>query len=246
LLFAKGITLQEANKLDEACKMFESSLHLDPQVGARLNVAACRERKGLVVEAHAQFMQAAEDADRTGDRRASFARQRAEAMASRVVRVRLRVADSETAGLSVTLDACTLSKETFSHVRVVSPGPILVRASAPERKTYFAELEGAAGSELTIDVPVLAVDSDAEAERKAREAEALAAIQRRVAEEIATERERDKLYDRHPARTWTIVGAGVGTAGVVAGEIFGVFLLISGVNNSTYTLSPTIFSRSTV
>ena len=35
-LFQKGKALQDAGKLDDACKMFESSLRLNPQIGIRL------------------------------------------------------------------------------------------------------------------------------------------------------------------------------------------------------------------
>lgn len=62
--------------------------------------------------------------------------------------------------------------------------------------------------------------------RKAAEAEAIAAAERRKAEEARLaaerEREREKLYDRHPARLWSLIGAGVGTGGVIAGGMFGL------------------------
>lgn len=62
--------------------------------------------------------------------------------------------------------------------------------------------------------------------RKAKEAEAITAIERRKAEEVRIaaerERERDKQYDRHPARKWAFVGGGVGLAAVIAGSVFAV------------------------
>ncbi len=221
-LFSRGLALEQANKRDEACKMFETSLHLDAQIGTRLNVAACRERQGRLVEAHAMFVHAAEDATRTNDRRSSFALQRVAALEAKLVRMRLRVAEPELNGLSVTLDACSLTKQNFGDIRIASPGPILVHATAPERKSFYAELEGVAGTELVVEVPSLGVDRDAEATRKASEAQAAAALERRTAELVAAQRELDKKYDRHPARVWTIVGAGVGGAVVITGIAFGI------------------------
>lgn len=61
--------------------------------------------------------------------------------------------------------------------------------------------------------------------RKAAEADALAASERRKTEEarLAAERERDqdKHYDKHPARTWAYVGTGVGAGLAVTGGVFG-------------------------
>src|SRR5262245_31700795 len=79
-LFEKGLALQGSGKIDEACKMFESSLLLDPQIGTRLNVAECRELRGRLVEAHALFSEAADEASRANDRRISFAQQRIQAL----------------------------------------------------------------------------------------------------------------------------------------------------------------------
>jgi tetratricopeptide (TPR) repeat protein len=60
--------------------------------------------------------------------------------------------------------------------------------------------------------------------RKAAEADALAASERRKAEEarLAAEREREqeKRYNKHPARVWALVGMGVGAGTAIAGGVF--------------------------
>lgn len=65
----------------------------------------------------------------------------------------------------------------------------------------------------------------AEDERKAKEAEALAAVERRKAEQVRIDREREreleKLYNKHPARKWTFVAGGIGAAAMIAGGVFG-------------------------
>lgn len=64
--------------------------------------------------------------------------------------------------------------------------------------------------------------------RKAKEAEAVAAVERRKVElarieaEREREREREKLYDKHPTRTYAYVGAGIGAASLIAGGVFGI------------------------
>ena len=66
----------------------------------------------------------------------------------------------------------------------------------------------------------------AEEERLAKEAEAKAAAERAKAEQarLAAQREREleKTYDKHPARTWAIIGAGAGAVAVLAGGAFGL------------------------
>lgn len=219
-LFAKGVALQQSNKLDEACKMFESSLHLAPQIGTWLNVADCRERKGELVEAHELYLSAADEASRTKDRRLAFATQRATAIEAKLVRVKIQVAEPDLKGLAVEIDTCTLEKSDFGTIRFASPGPIVVRANAPGRKPFLVEQDGLAGSEVAIEIPALAVDRDVEAERKAKEAEALAAVERRKTEQIAAEREAAKRYNLHPARKWTVLAGGVGAAVIGAGVLF--------------------------
>jgi hypothetical protein len=64
----------------------------------------------------------------------------------------------------------------------------------------------------------------AEEARKAKEAEASASAEAAKAEQarIAAEREREKTYNRHPARKWMIATSVVGLAGLGAGGYFGL------------------------
>lgn len=57
--------------------------------------------------------------------------------------------------------------------------------------------------------------------REAKEAEAAAAVERaRI--EAQREREREKLYDTHPARRWTLIAGGLGAGAMIAGGVFGL------------------------
>ena len=218
-LFDKGIALQGGGKIDEACKMFESSLLLDPQIGTRLNVAECRELRGRLVEAHALFADAAAEAAKINDRRVGFAQQRVSALEAKLVKVSVKLAEPGLDGLVVKIGACVIDPSAQLYVMA---GPVAVEVVAAGRKPYRVEQSGTAGGELTVDVPALVPYDNPEEERKAKEAEALAAVERRKTEEIIAEREQRARYDRHPARTWMLVTGALGVAAAGTGVYFGV------------------------
>jgi tetratricopeptide (TPR) repeat protein len=64
----------------------------------------------------------------------------------------------------------------------------------------------------------------AEELRKAKEAEATAAVEDRKAEQarLAAEREDDKRYNHHTARKWTIGTGALGAAALITGGVFGI------------------------
>lgn len=221
-LFQKGITLQSAGKVDDACKMFESSLSLNPQIGIRLNVAECHEQRGRLIEAHALFAETAEEATKAGDRRASFATTRTSALEAKLVRVSLQVLDPVVPGMTLTVAGCSVAVADAAVPRVVMPGVVLVDATAPGHKAAQVERTAAAGEQIEMQVPALQPYADQQEARRQKEAEALAATERRKTEQLQTERELVKVYDRHPARRWTVLAAGIGTAAVITGAIFGV------------------------
>jgi hypothetical protein len=222
-LFTRGLELQKKGKNAEACKMFESSLVLEPQLGNLLNVADCRERAGKLIEARGLFVLAGDLAKARGDRRAGFVHDRVRALDDKLVRIDVRVADAATPGLSLRVAGCPVTTQNEVHT-VALPGSIVVDASAPGRKSFHVEQSGVAGGKLAIDVPSLAPEVDQEAERKVKEAEALAAVEHRRAEELAFEREREvsARYYRHPARRWGKIIGAIGVATLVTGAAFGI------------------------
>ncbi|HTL34403.1 MAG TPA: hypothetical protein VL326_14850 [Kofleriaceae bacterium] len=223
-LFTKGLALQKSRKDAEACKMFESSLVLEPQLGNLLNVADCRERAGQLVEARGLFALAAEFAKAHGDRRARFAGDRVSALDKKLVRVDVRIADPATPGFALRVAGCPVVSPSAELHTVAAPGTVVVDASAPGRKSFHVEENGAAGDLIAIAVPVLGPERDSEAERKAKEAEALAAVENRKAEQLAVERERvvTARYVRHPARRWAKIAGLVGIGALVTGAAFGI------------------------
>lgn len=231
-LFDKAKALEKQGKTDEACKMFESSLLLDPQIGTRLNVATCREKAGDLTAARMAFEEVAAEAARTNDPRGDFAKERTKAIEAQLVAVTVEVAEPDLAGMSMRIGDCPVSKIEPSMKRFVRPGKVVVDASAPGRMSFHKAQDIAAGKTVTVVVPALAPEADPEAERRAKEAakeaEARAAADRKRAE-VATEKLR--VANRHPARKWAIIGGSVGIAALVGG---GVFAYLSRTNQEDF------------
>jgi hypothetical protein len=161
-LFDDGQRLLDQNKVDDACDKFTASVALDPALGARLNLAYCRERQNRLVEAYELFTIVAEDAQRAGKpSQLDFARKHAEALAAKVVRVSLHVADPTRAGLAIKLGGRVLPPESWTRAVVIAPGAIVVEATAPEHEPFRTSQDAAPGAQLVIDVPALEVHREA-------------------------------------------------------------------------------------
>ena len=152
-LFEQGRQLAEAGQKDAACDKFESSLRLDPQIGTKLNVADCREDKGRFVEAYELFESAAIDAERTQKTgRATFARQRMDVLAKKLVRVTLSIAEPELPGLTITVGNRSVAQADWSKVHVLAAGRYTVVASAPGKRAQHFQKTAAAGAEVAIAI----------------------------------------------------------------------------------------------
>lgn len=223
-LFTKARTMLAAGKANAACKMFESSQLLDPQIGTRLNVAACREQIGDLVGAMLSYQDAASETAKTGDPRNDFVRGKLSVLAGQLVKVTVHVAEPTTTGISMRVAGCPIAQVEAASSKFARPGSIVVDVSAPGRKSFHKDEPGAAGTELVIDVPALGGETDPKAEERAKQAEAQLAVEHRRAEEATA-----RLYGRHPARKWAIIGGSVGAAAVITGTVFGV--LAHGAQN---------------
>ena len=160
VMFDQGRALIAANKIDEACETFEASLHLDPEIGTKLNLADCRERQGRLAIAYTLFQEAVDEAGKAGKTgREAFARQHRDALGAKLVRITLRIAEPELAGATVKLETSAgpraLAPEEWTRAIVVDPGRLTIDVAAPGRQPFHREQEGIAGAELVVDVPVL-------------------------------------------------------------------------------------------
>src|SRR5687767_1776613 len=101
-LFDKGQKLLDAGQLDAACEAFAASVKLDPQLGAKLNLANCRERQGRLVEAAQLYEDALAEAARTNKKnRETFARQHLDAVRPRIAKLTIRVTEPRAPGIVV-------------------------------------------------------------------------------------------------------------------------------------------------
>lgn len=154
-LFDEGRALATTGDLAAACDRFARSFALVPAAGTQLNLADCYERRGLLAEAWRNFDKVATEATRAGNaKRATYARERADAIAPKLTTVILKVAHADLHGLAITINGRTIP--TGAKLReVVDPGDIAVAATAPSSPGFARSTRGAAGATVEFDVPAL-------------------------------------------------------------------------------------------
>lgn len=125
-LFQEAKALASEGKFAEACPKFEASYAADAALGAILNLADCLEREGRLASAFGRWGEAVEQADRKGDDRAAFARERREALRPKLSFVTVQVA-GEAAGLDVYKGNTKLQKGAFGVALPTDPGEAVVQ-----------------------------------------------------------------------------------------------------------------------
>src|SRR3954469_777029 len=79
-LFNQGRDLAKANQWADACPKFEASLHYDPVLGTKLNLATCYEHIGKLASAWGLYRESIELAKKSGDvKRRDYAQKQAAA-----------------------------------------------------------------------------------------------------------------------------------------------------------------------
>jgi hypothetical protein len=156
-LFLEGRKLMDEGRFAEACDKLAESQKLDPASGTLLNLADCLERWGKTASAWAEFRAAAAAARLKGNsEREAEARARAEALEPRLVKVRVEVAEPDTAGLVVMLGAIELGRALWGTPTPVDPGDHVVVARAEGRKEWTTKVTvGAEPAVLEVKVPPL-------------------------------------------------------------------------------------------
>jgi len=178
-LFTEGFALQKAGKYTEACAKFVQSYDLDrkasrPAPGTQLNLGDCAEREGQfhkayllfddafheydrrIKEAQAQLAKdpASADAKRELDRAVAgkrVAREHADALAPKLAKVVVRIAEPGLAGLAVRVgDRAVPAAAEIVDYR--DAGPVTITATAPGRKTFTTSTEAVAGKQVVVEV----------------------------------------------------------------------------------------------
>jgi tetratricopeptide (TPR) repeat protein len=154
-LFKKGKKLLAEKKYAEACTAFEQSDKLDPEIGAKLNVALCYREWGKLATAWRWFTEAEQMAIKAGDDRAKRIRALITELDRDVPRLKLTLpADAALDGVVIRLDGTELPAAELGEDRRVDPGPHRIETivnGATRSKTVAVER---GPTDVTLDVPV--------------------------------------------------------------------------------------------
>lgn len=152
LLFDQGQKEMKAGEYEKACNSFERSLALYADSGTKGSLARCYEKAGRLASAWVLWRQLADLAP-SADLRKDAAAQAAK-LAPRVAHYVLKVT-KPAPGMTLTINGKTAA---LTEVPVpIDAGGVIVRAYAPGRKDWSADLSAVDGKELAIEVPELEV-----------------------------------------------------------------------------------------
>ena len=215
-LFDDAQKLAASSDWAAACPKYAESDRLDPGIGVKLYLADCYEKAGRTASAWEMFGEAEEYARKTGDTRASVARQRAEKLAPRLVQLQI-VVQAPAAGLVVRRDAEDVGSAQWGVPLPVDPGPHRIGASAPGKQPWTTTVEAKEGAgPVRVEVPALADGAPA-------------AVSTQVPAPSTSDA--GTPAPGKTQRILAVVSAGVGVAGIAVGSVLG-FLAKSKLDDS--------------
>jgi len=121
-----------------ACDRFEESNRLDPAPGTVLNIARCREKLGQLASAWKSYQEASQKLP-SGDRRAKYAKKRAQALEGRVPHLVLLAPDSDVE-FTVEVNGIKFESATLGVALPFDPGKVTVIVRSEGRKDWSSEL----------------------------------------------------------------------------------------------------------
>lgn len=134
-LFEQGRALMKEEKFTEACPKLEESQRLDPGIGTVFNLGDCLEKIGKNASAWAAFSDAADLAKRAGQPdRETVARDRANALAPKLARVKIRMNPPAPAGLELKIDGRSVGAAVLDTETPIDPGEHRISAAAPGKQ----------------------------------------------------------------------------------------------------------------
>ncbi len=144
-LFQQARTLTEQQRYGEACPKFAASYKLDKTLGTLLNLADCEEHVDHVASAWAHWGEAVELAQKTGDKRDSFAAAHRDALVKRLPMLRLDI-PAASAALDVYRDGVKIDSAAYGVPLPSDPGAhvVSVRRGAEtlvEKRVFVKEGE---------------------------------------------------------------------------------------------------------
>jgi len=155
-LFNQARDLVKANQWAEACPKFEASLHYDPVLGTRLNLAACYEHIGKLATAWGIYRESIELAKKAGDvKRRDYAQKQAAALEPRLPKLSISVPAKLPAGFIVKRDATLVDTGALGVALYIDPGSHEIIASAPGFEAFKQTVTVVEGNARTLAIPEL-------------------------------------------------------------------------------------------
>ena len=149
-LFADGKQLAANDDYVHACEKYAAAYGIAQWLGIELNLADCYERLGQTASAWVMFRKASDDADKLGDPRGRYARERAERLAPALAHVTIQAA-----GARIVFDHRPIAAAAFGVPLPVDPGEHVVEATAPGHIAWSTRVTVAASASVDIAVPPL-------------------------------------------------------------------------------------------
>lgn len=152
-LFEEGRLLAKDKNWKEACDRFDRSYRLDPSIGTTLNLADCHEQLGHLRQAWTLFEQAAKESAQTPEvKRTTLARERADAVATKLALVVVHVPQPAPVGLTIGGRSIAISTDIRDRVE---PGDVEVVATFADRPRFATTIKAMAGATVVVDVPAV-------------------------------------------------------------------------------------------
>ncbi len=155
-LFKQGKKLLAEKRYADACKAFEQSYKLDPQIGVELNVAKCYEDWGRVATAYRAYKTAEKLAEEQHDQRVAQIRPRAEKLEPEVPKLTVKLPEgADSKGLELKLDGAPFDVEQLGTPQMVDPGPHILeyQVSDGDKKSKTIPVERGGDSVVRLDIP---------------------------------------------------------------------------------------------
>jgi len=152
--FNQATELEKQGKWAEACPLYETSYHADPQIGVLLHLAICHEQIGRLASAWSEFTDAADLAHTRNDPREATARARASALAPKLAKLYLAPPSKPIAGMVVRRDGVEITA-LVGTTMPIDPGNHEIVVSAPGYLDWTHEVTITGQTTTPIDIPML-------------------------------------------------------------------------------------------
>lgn len=159
-LFGEGRAALKAQKVSEACRLFERSQQLEPALGTLLNLGICLETEGRLASAYVRLNEAVAWAGRTKEvAREEMVRAHLKAIRPRLAFITVK-AERAVPNMVLSLAGLDLPLGGGSQTLPVDPGAVSLAVSAPGFVGWSTQVT-APGEGQTLQVTVPALVSEA-------------------------------------------------------------------------------------